>query len=141
MTTESKHLISLEQAQKMTATFRQNKKALIGDAYRGKDPLPICETFERSAFDQILAQPGCVGVRAYYAMDENDSVHLIFVGVNEKNEDMIEAQTPEQKNANMRALSATATGGVLVENGLKCPTDCPPSSTLNGGIKDRKSVV
>jgi hypothetical protein len=135
MTTESKHLISLEQAQKMTATYRKNKKELIGDAYRSKDPLPICETFERSAFDQILAQPGCTGVRAYYAMDDNGSVHLIFVGVNEKNEDMIEA--PQQTTTTMRttAASTTSGGGVLVENGSKCPTDCPPSSTLNGGIQ------
>ena len=134
MTTESKHLISIDQAKKLTSQFRENKKALISDSYRSKDPLPICETFDRSAFDQILAQPGCVGVRAYYGMDDNGGVHLIFVGVNEKNEDMI-----EQTDSFMRKTAETATSssstGLLVENGTKCPTDCPPSSTLNGGIQ------
>lgn len=137
MTTESKHLISLDTAKKMTAKFRESKKGLVSDTFRGKDPLPICETFDRAAFDQILAQPGCVGVRAYYGMDDTNGVHLIFVGVNEKDEDMIEEQntaTLSKSAASATTASSTTGGGVVVENGTRCPTSCPPSSTLNGGL-------
>jgi hypothetical protein len=39
-------------------------------------------TFARSAFDQILAQPGVIGIRYYYALNDDGSPTLILAGVN-----------------------------------------------------------
>lgn len=129
MTVESKHLISLDQAKHMTARFRKEKTLMLREEFVKKDVLPICETFERSAFDQILAQPGCVGVRAYYGMDENLGVHLLFVGTNEKNEDILPLEDTAYK---MRAAATEGTGNaVIAENGSRCPSDCPPPSPIN----------
>ena len=131
MTVETKHLISLDQAKQLTARFRKGKTSLLNEEFAKKDVLPVCETFERSAFDQILAQPGCVGVRAYYGMDEESKVHLLFVGVNEKNEDILPAES-EDGAYKMRASATWNSGNaVIVENGNRCPNECPPASTIN----------
>lgn len=44
--------------------------------------------FARSAFDKILAQPGCVGIRYYYAQKDDGSSVVVLVGVDEKNQDI-----------------------------------------------------
>lgn len=40
----------------------------------------------RNVIDQILAQPGCVGVRFYNALNESGEKTLVYVGVNSENE-------------------------------------------------------
>jgi hypothetical protein len=123
----TKHLISLDQAKKMTKKFREDKRQIVKDEFHGKHIIPTCETFERDAFDQILKQSGCVGVRAYYAMDDDKKLHLIFVGVNSKNEDILPPVSTgiAQDAAQLEGI------GVVVENGTRCPADCPPTSPLN----------
>lgn len=125
--TKTKHSITLEQAKKMTKKFRDDKKLVIKDEYHGKHIVPTCETFERMAFDELLRQPGCVSVRAYYGMDDDKKLHLIFVGVNDKNEDILPAPS-----ANIAQDAASLEGdGVILENGARCPTECPPVSPIN----------
>jgi hypothetical protein len=112
--------IPLQQAVEMTSRYRGRRDNVLDPAYRGKNILCICETFDRSEFDTILAKPGCTGLRIYYGMDASDKVHAIIVGVNAQNEDMI--------------LSAAARGGDnddVIEEGRRCPEDCPPESILN----------
>jgi hypothetical protein len=41
---------------------------------------------------QILSQPGCVGMRFYSAIDEEGVRTLVYVGVDENNNDLIEYQ-------------------------------------------------
>lgn len=125
--TKHKHSISLEQAKKMTKKFRDDKRKVVKDEFHGKHILPTCETFERAGFDELLKQPGCVGVRAYYAMDDDKKVHLIFVGVNSSNEDILPTIS-----AGIAQDAARLEGqGLLLENGTRCPSDCPPTSPLN----------
>jgi hypothetical protein len=125
----SKHYISLDVAKKMTKKYRDDKGKIIKDEYKDKNILPICETFERGAFDTLLAQPGCVGVRAYYSMDDDKNVHLIIVGVNEKNEDILPAPAPTSDT--FAAGSLSDGGGEILENASRCPSECPPTSPLN----------
>lgn len=122
----SKHFISLDEAKKMTKKFREEKKKVVKDEYKDKDILPICETFERSAFDSLLAQPGCVSVRAYYSMDDALKIHLVVVGVNEKNEDML----PSEVSTDVMR-TASGDNSVILENAYRCPSECPPSSPIN----------
>lgn len=103
------HRISLETAVAMTSRLRsQDQKRL-----------PISETFDRTAFDRLLAQPGCAALRIYYGMDEAMQTRAIIVGVDEKNEDIL--PTPENP------------AGEIVDISKLCPPFCAPASPLNPG--------
>ena len=60
--------------------------------------------FARRAFDRILAQPGCIGIRLYYAQKDDGSPTVVAMGVNVAGQDM-----------------AT---GELVEEMIPCPPVC-----------------
>ena len=106
----------------MTARYRAEKENILADAYKGKDLLSICETFDRAAFDQTLALPDCVKLRVYYGMDTTLKVHAIVVGVNSNDQDIL----PE---AGMSTTQLEE--GDVVEEGQLCPPICPPASDLN----------
>jgi hypothetical protein len=119
------HFIPLEQAVKMTKLYRADRENILKPELQGKQILPICETFNREAFDYLLKEEGCVGLRFYYGMDDEMKVHIIAVGVNDKNEDML----PKAGTANKTEEDGDDDG--IVENGQRCPDDCPPPSPLN----------
>jgi hypothetical protein len=81
----------------MTTRYRAQKDAVLAPGLAGRNLLPISETFDRSAFDQLLAQPGCTGVRLYYGMDETLQLHAVIVGINAKDEDIL--PTPTEPDA------------------------------------------
>jgi hypothetical protein len=110
----SKHLITLAQAAKMTKNYRALKENILDSSFRRKDILPESETFNRDAFEAILAQKGCTAVRIYMAADDLGQVKLMAVGVNAEEQDILTESDP-----------------VIIEEGIRCPTQCPPPSTLN----------
>lgn len=110
----SPHFISLQDGIDLTTLFRTNRETVLDGDYRGNDLLPICETFDRDAFDTVLAQTGCEKIRIYFGMDEELQVHCVVVGVDDHDNDMLSEE--EHK---------------ILENARRCPTDCPPSSDLN----------
>ena len=67
--------------------------------------------FTRVAFDRILAQDGCCGIRAYYAQKPNGQITLVMVGVDAYGNDMDE--------------------GELAEEAYPCPPFCPIDSALD----------
>ena len=109
------HLITLDEAAAMNGRYRAEKDAILAKGV-SLNILPICETFSRADFDTLFAQPGCIGVRIYLGMKDNLDISAVVVGVNGNNEDMI---NPESLN------------NVIIENGFRCPADCPPKSELN----------
>lgn len=104
------HEISLPAAVAMTSRYRANRPGNF----------PICETFGADAVNRLLATSGCVSLRIYYGMKEDDQVDAILVAVNAEGEDIL----PELKLAG-------AGDPVILEDGFRCPTDCPPDSPLN----------
>src|SRR6476469_5347432 len=116
------HFISLATAADMTRTFRANREAILEPSYQGLNLLPICETFDREAFDQLLLQEGCDGVRIYYGMDDGMKVHAVIVGVDAAGADMVSGGA---------GASLVAEGDVIIENGGRCPDICPGGSPLN----------
>lgn len=66
--------------------------------------------FARSAFDKILGQPGVVGIRYYYAQNDNDAPTLVLVGVDSRGQDMVM--------------------GAIMERSLECPPWCGGGSAL-----------
>ncbi|HEY0058264.1 MAG TPA: hypothetical protein VGB56_03955 [Flavisolibacter sp.] len=112
------HFISLEEARRMTAALRKGGELILNPAHKGLNIIPTCETFDREAFDALLSQPDCVSIRIYHGMDEKLKVHTIAVGVNSKNEDIL-----PPAEAGVKAI--------IVENGVRCPDNCPPPSSIN----------
>jgi hypothetical protein len=52
-------------------------------------------TFGRSAFDKILAQPGVVGIRYYFAQTADGSPTIVLVGVNNIGQAMVTGAVEE----------------------------------------------
>jgi|SRR5665647_195951 len=120
---QNSHFISLEQAIAMTTIYRANRESILAPAYQGQDILPLSETFNRQAFDQLLGTPGCAGLRIYYGMDENLKLHAVIVAVNALNEDLL------PPSGNVPRVSGNG-DEVIVEEGQRCPPICPDSSPL-----------
>lgn len=147
--TQLSHRITIEKARHMIGRFKDQKEKILKNEHAGKNILPVCETFNRQAIDKLLTQPGCIGVRIYYSMDEALRVHAILVGVNSNNEDIL-PKTASATTSEARvtfSLDNTTTPGtdndqgedddeednevLIVEDGVGCPPSCPPSSPLN----------
>lgn len=131
------HQIPLSAAIEMTTRFRAEMDQALKPEFVGMDILPLCETFNRSAFDSILAQPGSVAVRVYLGMDAEKKIRLIFVGVNDNNEDILPsvgdlADLSKQASASRpdSTSEAVANVGVIMEEGQRCPPICPTKSPL-----------
>jgi hypothetical protein len=114
--------ISLDVAIQMTTLYRTQKENILAEPFKGQNILPISETFDRSAFDSLLNEADCVGVRIYYGMSDNLEIHAVAIGVNSKNEDILPSSTGDQ------VLDSPP---VIVEDAIRCPDDCPPESPLN----------
>src|SRR5690349_16834536 len=104
------HEISLEEAIELTTRFRSNIQAILKPEYAAIGILPICETFRKSVFEILAAQPGCVAIRTYLGMDTENLVRLVFVGVDDDNNDIL-ANTHEE-------------AGYIFEYGQRCPPIC-----------------
>lgn len=113
------HAISLEKAIRMTTRYREQKDKLIDPAFAGKNVLPFSETFDRAAFDRLLSQPGCAGLRIYFGLNEEGQLRTIIVGVNEDQNDLL-------PNDHL------AEDGDIVEDGKTCPPFCETDSPLMG---------
>lgn len=115
------HFISLDTAKEMTKRYRDNNESILENASKGQNILPLCETFDRSAFDTLLAKTGCTAIRLYYGMDVDLKIHAIVVAVNGNDEDML--------------LSSSSSSSIdvedIVEESRRCPDSCPPPSDLN----------
>jgi hypothetical protein len=131
--TSSKHRIPLDKAKKMTRFFRDHRGQNNIPGQLGTI-VPISETFDRAGFDALLAQPGCVGLRIYYGMDDNLGLHAIIVGVDAQNRDILPTSTTTSAMTSTTTEGGVSTEetGIILDEGLRCPPSCPPASDLNG---------
>jgi hypothetical protein len=94
------HVITLSQAAKCIQNFASNPTISgIKGAY-----------FGRNIFDKILSQPGCVGLRYYYAKKDDGTATIVLVGVDGTGNDLVQ--------------------GILGEETYPCPPFCPAPSVL-----------
>jgi hypothetical protein len=105
--------ISLQEAIDLTTRYRVNQPANA----------PISESFDIAAINQLAAVNGCTYLRIYYGMKENMQLCAVLVAANADNEDILPAQTGSM-------LSETG-DPLILEDGYRCPPDCPPKSPLN----------
>lgn len=67
--------------------------------------------FPKEDVDQLLAQPGCKGLRIYNARNKEGEDTVILTGVDDKGNDMVE--------------------GLLLEWSFPCPPFCGGGNSLN----------
>jgi len=83
--------------------------------YQDANPseIALCFTIGKNIIEQVLAQPGCVAMRIYNAMDENGQQTLVYAGVDEKGNTIIEypAVNGTGKLGNVQALLGDKTLG------------------------------
>jgi hypothetical protein len=79
------HSISLKDAQQL---IKNRNTGLKGTSVKA-------EAFNRKAFDKILAQKGCAGIRIYYAQKKDGSPAMVLVGIDASGKDMTKATIAE----------------------------------------------
>lgn len=120
----SNHFITLQQATAMTTLYRAHRESMLIPEMRGRDILFISETFDRDAFDALLAETGAAGLRFYLGMEVNEQVRIIAVATDENDQDIL---------PDAASLSEPPDGGKIVEIGIKCPPTCPKTTSPLGG--------
>ena len=96
------HLVDSATAVKMIKKYRANVQATTSTIKGGY--------FARNAFEKILAQKGCIGIRYYYAQNDTIAPVLVLVGVDSTGQDM--------------------KTGVIMEKVFPCPPYCFDASEL-----------
>ena len=104
------HEISHEEAIEMTTRFRDEIQSMFKPGFTAIGVLPLSETFNKTVFEDLVMQPGCVAVRAYLGMDDGNEVRLLFVGVDENNNDILSVSDEQ--------------AGYIFEYGQRCPPIC-----------------
>jgi len=99
--TTNPHIISLAEAATMTHAF-QNAPQFQG--------LTVACMMDNNAYQQVMTQPGCAGVRTYFALDELNNLTIVIVGVDELGNDM--------------------TSGIILDRAFSCPIYCSLNSVL-----------
>ena len=110
------HSISLKKAIDLTTKYRNDKEKAVAPGY--ENMLSLSETFDRAAIDFLLSQKECVKFRVYFGLDAEEKMHVIMVGGDEGDNDIL----PDDPNVE---------SGMIVECGVQCPPLCPPASQLN----------
>lgn len=88
--------------------------------YRTANPDQIrSHYFGRDVLDQILAQPGCIGIRAYYALTDKKEKELLIVGVDSNGNSMLPASPVIMPGENS-----------IMDASFPCPPFCPPGTDL-----------
>lgn len=67
--------------------------------------------YGREILQKLLDQDGCMGIRIYYAIDENGQKQMVLVGVDAEGNDIIE---------------------MIVDGGIVCPPYCTVTGNLGG---------
>lgn len=95
------HVVTLDQAVHYIQNFKSKPVA----------PTTKGGYFGRNIFEKILAQPGTVGIRYYYAAMDDATPTIVLVGVDSTGNDLV--------------------NGVIGEVTNPCPPLCPTSNALN----------
>ena len=95
------HRISLDAAAELTRRFRESARP---DAIKAG-------AFHADQVRALLAQPGCVALRAYYGKNADGSDALVLVGLDANDQEL--------------------TGGTLLDVIFPCPPFCTDDSPLN----------
>jgi hypothetical protein len=101
------------------------------NSYRQANPSDVIGyTIGRNIIDQILAQPGCVGMRFYNALNEFGQKTLVYVGVDASGKDIMKKVVVEQDGI-LSTVPAIVGDRTILPPGWVWPFAKPASSPLN----------
>jgi hypothetical protein len=103
-TGQEDHDIDLETAARWTKRFRDTIPPLAPDQTNAL-------FFGEEYIQSILSQPDCVGIRIYYALDDDGNREMILCGAKANKDDLYQ--------------------GILAEQALKCPPNGGIANPLN----------
>ncbi len=98
---ENSHAISLQEAMEMVQRYANNSTFI--------NHTRACE-FPISVYNEIMNQEGCNSIRSYFAMNNENQLTLILVGVDAQGNDMVD--------------------GKLMDFANLCPLNCDTNSPL-----------
>jgi len=113
------NLVPVSRANEMIALYSENKETILAPDYKKTDVLAFSETFNADDVRLLLSQPGCVGFRIRYGMDDKLWLHAILVGVDANGNDIVIQNS---------GFGLKDDGGYVVEDASRCPPDCPTLS-------------
>lgn len=103
------------------AEIGQELGAQMISTYRQENPTDTLGYFiGRNILEQVLAQPGCVGIKFYNAYNEMGQKTLVYVGVNTSGNDML---TISSINVNGRL---EAVNGIVADRVREIKPPAPP---------------
>lgn len=76
--------------------------------------------FGSEAFQALLAQPGCAGIRVYLGRHEDGAINMVLVGTDAEGRDLVPGNPGLGEND----------GGETMQDGYPCPIYCDDSSPL-----------
>jgi hypothetical protein len=114
------HEIPLEKAIEMTKRYRENRGSILAPGHKPA-MLAICETFNKASVLALLNEGTCEQLRIYYGMDDQLNIHAILVGADAEGNDLLPAAD--------KAVAEEPP--VILEDAQRCPSYCPPPSSLN----------
>lgn len=83
------HDLPVNEALEMYNRLLANREKVLEPTERGKGLIFISETFNKDAINTVLSQPKAAAFRTYLGMDVEKRLVVMFVGVNDKGEDII----------------------------------------------------
>ena len=118
------HRITLATAVGLTQRYRKAAPASEHGGFFWAKPL-----------QDLLAQPGVVGMRFYHGLDARGRYRLVLVGVDGDGKDVVRATVRTESGARVtkaRVASATMSGDALIlDTHWPCPPVCWPDSPLS----------
>jgi hypothetical protein len=117
----SNHFISLAQAKDLIGRFQLQKDNVLVPELRGQGILFTSESFDRACFDEVLAEANAAGLRFYLGMNEKLETRLIAVATDAEGNDILPAGN---------AAKVSAPDPKIIEEGTRCPHNCPGGFTL-----------
>ncbi|HEY8971793.1 MAG TPA: hypothetical protein VIM64_21980 [Puia sp.] len=111
---QQKELLTQPEVAKIGEEISHEMAADFVRSYENTYPnATIGYTVGRNIIDQILAQPGCAGLRFYNAINEFGQTTLVYVGVDAQGNDMMKTVTVDTvgKISEQKAIVADRVGG------------------------------
>lgn len=120
--------ISLKEAKNWTKNYRDEAASTPEEKVRKK---ARAHYFDREVIDQILVQPGCAGIRMYYALNDEKEQQLILVGVNADGKDQLPEEMDDKMATEQLQTRSLKPAHIVADRSATCPNKCDEGSALN----------
>jgi hypothetical protein len=81
--------MSVAEAVNMVQSYQDRREMLSTAIQGGPNSLPVHETFNLQAIHDLICQPTAIGFRIYPALDNENNMRFVLVGVDSDGEDIV----------------------------------------------------